>query len=144
VPGFAEDHPALRIHETSRATICADQFPESEECRIYEWPAMAAFLARTMDKLALRSESDPNYEGVDRMLAGREPERKRLELLAGTLNVFKGKNTAHRTVSVQGDRKRITAVFSYYERPGVLFTLRGADWIRWPRAIARYFPAPVA
>jgi hypothetical protein len=173
IPGLAADHPALRIHETSHATICADQFPESVVCKIYEWPFLADFLARSMGKpalytmadpiarvnvmayghgetlnwhfdrseftttlmlqspeaggefeyrTALRSETDPNYEGVTRMLAGRDPELKRLKLSAGTLNVFKGKNTAHRTVPVEGTRKRITAVFSYYERPGVMFT----------------------
>ena len=36
--------------------------------------------------------------------------------------VFRGKNTAHRVIPVQGDRERIIAVFSYYERPDVTFT----------------------
>ena len=40
----------------------------------------------------------------------------------GTLNVFKGRNTAHRTSPVIGPRERMIAVFSYYERPGVLFS----------------------
>jgi len=70
----------------------------------------------------LRSEGDPNYEGVARLLEGRDPEVKLLHLNAGTLNVFRGKNTAHRVTPVVGDRERIITVFSYYERPGVLFT----------------------
>ena len=41
---------------------------------------------------------------------------------AGTLNVFKGKNTAHRVTPVEGDADRIIAVFSYYEQPGVMFS----------------------
>ena len=40
----------------------------------------------------------------------------------GTLNVFKGKNTVHRVTPVKGDRARIIAVLTYYERPGVRFT----------------------
>ena len=44
----------------------------------------------------LRSESDPNYDGVARLLAGRDPEVKTLPLAPGTLNVFKGRYTAHR------------------------------------------------
>ena len=40
----------------------------------------------------------------------------------GTLTVFAGRNTAHRVTPTIGERDRIIAVFSYYERPGVLFT----------------------
>ncbi|MEM7123642.1 MAG: 2OG-Fe(II) oxygenase, partial [Pseudomonadota bacterium] len=43
-------------------------------------------------------------------------------LAPGTLNVFKGKNTAHRVTPVEGDRDRIIAVFSYYEDAGVMFS----------------------
>ena len=70
----------------------------------------------------LRSDDDPNYDGVVRFIEGRDPLVKTLLQKAGTLNVFKGKNTVHRVTPVQGDRDRIVAVFSYYERPGVLFS----------------------
>jgi hypothetical protein len=43
-------------------------------------------------------------------------------LTEGTLNVFAGKNSLHRVSTVQGPRSRLIAVFSYYERPGVLFS----------------------
>ncbi len=71
---------------------------------------------------ALRSDDDPNYEGVARLLEGKDPHVETLPLAAGTLNIFKGKNTAHRVTPVAGARERIIAVFSYYERPGVLFS----------------------
>ena len=174
VPGLSADHPALRMVTTVNHTICADQMPANATVlQIYEWPAMAAFLAETMrkpilhtmtDPLArvnvmayrdgealnwhfdrseftttlllqsplaggefeyrtdLRSESDPNYEGVARLIAGNDPEAKIEPLAAGTLNVFRGKNTAHRVTTIKGDRERIIAVFSYYERQGVMFT----------------------
>ncbi|MCW3784557.1 HalD/BesD family halogenase [Defluviimonas salinarum] len=70
----------------------------------------------------LRSDDDPNYEGVARLLADGDPDLKRLTLAPGTLNVFKGKNTAHRVTPVKGTRARIITVFSFYERPGVRFT----------------------
>lgn len=70
----------------------------------------------------LRSKKDPNYEGVARLLRGEDPGVRRLRLAPGTLNVFRGKNTAHRVTPVEGDRPRIIAVFSFYERPGVLFS----------------------
>ena len=70
----------------------------------------------------LRTPADPNPDGVARLLDGRDPEVRSLTLAAGTLNVFKGRNTAHRTSPVIGPRERMIAVFSYYERPGVLFS----------------------
>jgi hypothetical protein len=70
----------------------------------------------------LRCDQDPNYAGVATLLEGRDPEVKRMRLKAGTLNVFRGKNTAHRVTTVQGDVDRMIAVFSYYERPGVMFS----------------------
>lgn len=70
----------------------------------------------------LRSEENPNYDGVARLLEGRDPALQVLTLKPGTLNVFRGKNTAHRVTPVQGQRERMVAVFSYYERAGVVFS----------------------
>jgi hypothetical protein len=70
----------------------------------------------------LRADGKPNYEEVGRVLRG-ETDRIRVNpLAAGTLNVFAGKNSLHRVSTVQGQRSRLVAVFSYYERPGVLFS----------------------
>jgi hypothetical protein len=70
----------------------------------------------------LRSEDDPNYDGVARLLRGQDPDVKSLTLSAGTLNIFRGKNTAHKVGTVKGSRERIIAVFSYFDRPGVVFS----------------------
>ena len=43
-------------------------------------------------------------------------------LKAGTLNIFKGKNTLHKVTTCTGAQSRFVAVFSYYERPGVRFS----------------------
>ncbi|MGU7781993.1 HalD/BesD family halogenase [Burkholderia sp. PU8-34] len=69
----------------------------------------------------LRSDSDPNYDGVAALLEGRDPRVQSIRLKAGTLNVFRGKNTAHRVTPVEGERDRMVTVFSYYEKPGVTF-----------------------
>ena len=173
IEGLAPDHPALRQVETANHTICGDQMPGSIVKRIYDWPALPAFLARAMGKPALhlmadelacanvmeyrhgealnwhfdrseftttlllqapeqggdfeyrtglRTDDDPNYDGVARLLEGRDPQARVLKLTAGTLNVFRGKNTAHRITAVAGKRPRIIAVFSYYEQPGRMFT----------------------
>lgn len=70
----------------------------------------------------LRSDEDPNYDGVARVLRGEDPQVQLLPLSPGTLNVFKGRNTLHRVSPPRGDRDRIIAIFSYYDRPGVLFS----------------------
>lgn len=70
----------------------------------------------------LRTDADPNYDGVARMLRGDDPEVRSLTLTPGTLNVFRGKNTPHRVADVRGERARIIAVYSFYEHPGVRFS----------------------
>jgi hypothetical protein len=70
----------------------------------------------------LRSETDPNYEGVARLLRGEDPQVRVQNLPAGSLNVFAGRNTAHRITPVRGSRSRMVAVFSYYDTPGVAFS----------------------
>ena len=70
----------------------------------------------------LRSADDPNYDGVARMLAGEDDALRNLVLSAGTLNVFRGRNTAHRVTPVAGTTDRIIAVFSYFDTPGVVMS----------------------
>ncbi|MEO5760003.1 MAG: 2OG-Fe(II) oxygenase [Mesorhizobium sp.] len=70
----------------------------------------------------LRSDDNPNYDGVARLLEGHDPQTRILRTKPGTLNVFRGKNTAHRVTTVEGKRERMIAVFSYYEKPGVMFS----------------------
>lgn len=69
----------------------------------------------------LRSNNDPNYDGIARLLEGRESVAV-MDLDPGTLNVFRGRNTAHRVTAVRGPTPRIIAVFSYFGRPGVTLT----------------------
>lgn len=70
----------------------------------------------------LRSDQDPNYDGVARLLRDEDPDLATLKLGAGDLNVFKGKNTAHRVTPPIGDLARVVTVFSYYETPGRMFS----------------------
>ncbi|MDP6344695.1 MAG: 2OG-Fe(II) oxygenase [Alphaproteobacteria bacterium] len=70
----------------------------------------------------LRSAAEPNYDGVARLLAGADDQLRTLPLAPGTLNVFKGRDTAHRVTPVEGRGERIIAVFSYYETPNVSFS----------------------
>lgn len=70
----------------------------------------------------LRSDSEPNFEGVGRLLEGKDEDVRTLSVEPGTLNVFRGRNTAHQVTPVEGARDRVIAVFSYYEKPGVMFS----------------------
>lgn len=70
----------------------------------------------------LRADGQPNYDEVGRVVNGQTARIRLNPLTAGTLNVFAGKNSLHRVSTVEGGRSRLVAVFSYYERPGVLFS----------------------
>jgi len=70
----------------------------------------------------LRTDLDPNYDGVGKLVAGKDPEVISVDIEPGALNVFRGRNTAHRVTTVNGDKERMVAVFSLYEQPGVRFT----------------------
>jgi hypothetical protein len=56
------------------------------------------------------------------MIAGNDPEVISVDVEPGALNVFRGHNTAHRVTTVSGDKERMVAVFSLYEKPGVRFS----------------------
>jgi len=70
----------------------------------------------------LRHADDPNYDGVARLLNGHDPEVRSLTLTPGSLNVFRGKNTPHRVADVAGAKARVISVYSYFDRPGVVFS----------------------
>jgi hypothetical protein len=69
----------------------------------------------------LRTDLDPNYDGVGTMLAGHDSAVRTLDVQPGALNVFMGRNTAHRVTTVEGDTERMIAVLSLYDRAGVRF-----------------------
>ncbi len=71
---------------------------------------------------ALRTADDANYDGVARLLRGEDKQVQSVTLKSGALNVFKGRNTAHRVTPPIGDKPRTIAVLSYYEAPGVMFS----------------------
>jgi hypothetical protein len=171
--GLPPDHGALRPLQTSNSTLTGDLTAGTIIRRIYDWPALPAFVAAVLgrprlypmaDPLAclnvmsygdgeglnwhfdrsqftvtlllqtpeaggefeyrrdLRRDGAPNYDGVARLLAGEDPAVRRLPLTAGTLNVFAGRNTAHRAAPVRGKRERIVAVMSFVEQPGYMFS----------------------
>lgn len=79
-------------------------------------PAQGGAFAYRSD---LRSAEHPDYDGVARLLQGRDPGRPALSATPGTLNVFRGSNTVHRVTPVLGATDGIICVFSCYDRPGI-------------------------
>lgn len=72
----------------------------------------------------LRSAAEPNFDGVEAVLLGTDPEVRKVRLKEGALNVFRGVNTLHRVVRVKGGTERMVAIFSFYDRPGVSMTAK--------------------
>ena len=60
-------------------------------------------------------------------MTGEDEEVQTLALTPGSLNVFMGKNTAHRVTPGEGARARIIAVFSYFEKLDVSFS--NSEWL---------------
>ena len=73
-------------------------------------------------RTGLRSADDPNHDGVARLLAGGDPALRSMRVAPGTLNVFRGRDTAHRVTPVEGATPRVVAVLSHADRPGVTFS----------------------
>ena len=63
-----------------------------------------------------------DLEGIASLLGGTDAAKHMHVQQAGTLSVFRGRNTAHRVTPVVGEIDRLIAVFSYFDRPGVVFS----------------------
>lgn len=72
----------------------------------------------------LRSADNPNYAGVAAVLRGEDPEVRKIKLVPGALNVFRGVDTLHRVSQVKGPTERMVAIFSFFDRPGVNMTAK--------------------
>ncbi|MFT7674758.1 MAG: hypothetical protein ACI845_003175 [Gammaproteobacteria bacterium] len=73
-------------------------------------------------KTGLRSDLNPSYDNIAEFLTGDQRDIETLPLAAGTVNIFRGRNTLHRVSPVKGNQERIITVFSYYQKPGVRFS----------------------
>ena len=68
----------------------------------------------------LRSSSDENYEGVERVLDNDRSLIRTLRLEPGDLQIFKGRYSLHRVTPLEGERLRYVAIFSYVDEPGMV------------------------
>jgi len=70
--------------------------------------------------LNLRSDEDPNYAGVARVLDGDRAHVRSIDIDDGMLIVFRGHHSLHQVTAPEGGRLRINAIFSYAAQPGVM------------------------
>ena len=68
----------------------------------------------------LRTPTDENYQGVERVLDGDQSLIHTLRLEPGDLQIFKGRYSLHRVTPLAGPRMRYVAIFSYVEEPGMV------------------------
>ena len=59
-----------------------------------------------------------NFDGVEKVLDGSIPS-ERLQLNAGSLALFRGRNAIHRVTPVEGSRTRMLVVLAYNTEPGI-------------------------
>jgi len=67
-----------------------------------------------------RSDTDPNYAGVAKLLLGDESNTVRVARDEGELVIFRGCNSAHRVTPNEGSRLRLMGVMVYETEAGVI------------------------
>ena len=70
----------------------------------------------------IRTPAGGHYDRVARVLDGKEPSVRRLEMDIGALVLFRGRYTIHRVTPVEGREPRLLAVLSYDTEPEVMLT----------------------
>ena len=69
---------------------------------------------------AIRSETDENFDAVQRVLDGCSEQVIQNRLQAGTLSLFRGHYSLHRVTPVEGERQRLQAILGYSTKPDLL------------------------
>jgi hypothetical protein len=69
---------------------------------------------------AIRTESDENFDAVQRVLDGCSEQVIQNRLQAGTLSLFRGHYSLHRVTAVEGERRRLQAILGYSTKPDLL------------------------
>jgi hypothetical protein len=81
----------------------------------------------------IRKGDDENYADVERVFAGDNALLRTLPRAAGTLTLFRGRNSLHSVTPVEGARERITAILTYDARPDCVASERGNTYLYGPR-----------
>ena len=68
----------------------------------------------------IRSDDDPNYEELSKMLLGDHKRVKSFERDEGSLVIFRGCHSAHRVTEIKGSTNRLMCVMVYEDKLGVI------------------------
>ena len=68
----------------------------------------------------IRDADAPNYAGVRDVMDDKPGLTRKINAKPGTLALFRGQRALHRVTRVSGDTKRIIALLSYHEQPGLM------------------------
>ena len=79
----------------------------------------------------IRNEQEENYTDVKRLFDSPDTEAQRIKLEAGTFTLFNGRFSMHRVRPVGSTKQpRIVAIFSYDQRPDMVFSQDYIDMLR--------------
>ncbi len=70
----------------------------------------------------LKDDETIDFEGIASLLKGSRAGVESISMEPGTLNIFQGRDIAHRTTPAKGSTPRVVAIFSYFAQPGRVFT----------------------
>ena len=79
----------------------------------------------------IRNEQEENYTEVRRFFDSPDLEAQRINLEAGTFTLFNGRFSMHRVRPIGPTKQpRIVAIFSYDQRPDMVFSQDYIDMLR--------------
>ena len=79
----------------------------------------------------IRNEREENYVGVKRLFDSPDTEAQCIKLEAGTFTLFNGRFSMHRVRPIGPTKQpRIVAIFSYDQRPDMVFSQDYIDLLR--------------
>ena len=81
----------------------------------------------------IRARDDENYDAVKRVFDGDTELVRTLPRAAGTLTLFRGRNSLHAVTPVAGSTERITAILTYDAQPDCVASERGNTYLYGPR-----------
>ena len=85
----------------------------------------------------IRSKQDESYEAVGRVLDGDDRGVLHFDVEPGTLVIFRGLHSLHRSSPVEGPRRRLIAVMLFERHPGVTGTAAVNAMLYGPRVAAQ-------
>ena len=82
----------------------------------------------------IRSETDPHYDAVGKVLENKSDRVQRYAMKPGSLTLMLGRYSIHRVTEIAPGDDRISLVLKYETQPGVFISAEDRRWIYGPSA----------